>query len=77
MKVSVQHALVYEDYLIPIRNLEKAFKKAGLNIEFELTVSERGDKWVSIDEGCRPPHMKSIEGDSPAMAVKDLAVVRL
>jgi hypothetical protein len=78
MKMSVQHALVYKDYLIPIRALEKSFKAAGLNIEFELTVSEYGNKGVVIYEGIRPPHIISIEGDSPAMAVKHIALaVRL
>jgi hypothetical protein len=78
MKMSVQHALDFKDYLLPLRALEKSFKITGFRVEFELTVSEHRNKWISITEDSRPPHMISIEGDSPAQAVKDAAAaVRL
>jgi hypothetical protein len=69
-------ALIYEaydDYLEPLRLLEGAFRAAGMRIEFDLTLSECGNKWVSINEGSRPPHLISIEGDNLAAAVKDVA----
>jgi hypothetical protein len=63
----------YADYLDPLRFLESAFQASGMKIEFELTLSEYSYKWVSIYKNPRPPHIISIEGDSPAQAVKDVA----
>jgi|LSQA01.1.fsa_nt_gi hypothetical protein len=78
MKMSAKHAVIYQDYLMPLRLLEKALRASGMVIRFELTLSENGDKWIEITEGSRPPHVISIEGDNPAMAVKDVAAaVRL
>jgi hypothetical protein len=79
MKMSVEHALEFKDYLMPLRLLEKSFREAGLtNIEFRAFISEGGDKRIEISFGGRTSKVISIEGDSPAQAVKDVAAaVRL
>jgi hypothetical protein len=78
MKMSVKHALEFKDYLMPIRLLEKAYREAGIHVEFHAFLSSGGDKWVSVYFNGRRSMTISIEGDNPAQAVKDVAAaVRL
>ena len=61
-----------ENYGKPLALLEQSFKEAGLNVEFECEAGKHG-KMVSIYRGGFLQKMVSIEGDSPAQAVKDIA----
>ena len=77
MKMSVQHALEFKDYLLPLRMLEKSFRTTGLNIELDAFLNN-GMKLIGIIYEGKPKNCVSIEGDSPAQAVKDVAAaVRL
>jgi len=62
-----------ENYDRPLRLLEQSFREAGLEIEFYCEISELGEKTVSIYRGGFLKRRASIECDSPAAAVKDVA----
>ena len=68
-----------EDYYSPLCCLEAAFKSSGLNVEFEFNFYPVTNlKYVTITHNGGHKVCVSIEGDSPAQAVKDVAeVVRL
>jgi hypothetical protein len=72
MKMSIQHALDFKDYLLPLRALEKSFRIAGLNIEFDAFVND-GMRLIGIIYDGESKNCMAIEGDSPAQAVKDVA----
>jgi hypothetical protein len=75
--MNVQDVIAFKDYLTPLRNLEKSFKAAGLNIEFNAFINSEMRVIGIIYDG-RPKNCIAIEGDSPAQAVKDVAAaVRL
>jgi hypothetical protein len=62
----------------PIGLLEQSFIAAELDIEFVCAVAADGEKIVSIYRGGFLDKQQSIECDSPAQAVKDVAAaVRL
>jgi hypothetical protein len=67
-----------ENYDKPLALLEQSFKEAGLNIEFVCAIGTGKAKIVSIYRDGFLQRQQSIEGDSPAQAVKDVAAgVRL
>lgn len=73
-----EEANEFNDYIEPIRGLEKAFRDAGVNIEFTLTVWKeietcREGKAVVINYHAPYGNSISIQGDSPAQAVKNIA----
>jgi hypothetical protein len=77
MKISAQHIIAFKDYFVPLRALEKSFKSAGLNIEFDAFVNS-AVRLIGIIYNGKPKRCIAIEGDSPAQAVKDVAAaVRL
>jgi hypothetical protein len=71
MKISTKHLPDFKEYLLPLDLLERAFRAAGVDVEFLAKVS--GElKWVDVDFGYRTGSV-CIEGDNPAAAVKDVA----
>jgi len=62
-----------ENFDGPLELLEQSFKAAGLDIEFVCDVGADKAKIVSVYRGGFLKKQISIEGDSPAMAVKDVA----
>ena len=62
-----------ENYATPLALLEQCFKKAGLDIEFVCDIAADSEKIVSVYRYGFLQKMLSIEGDSPAQAVKDVA----
>jgi hypothetical protein len=67
-----------ENYDIPLALLELSFRAAGLDIEFVCAVAVHGEKIVSIYRDGFLQRQQSIDCDSPACAVKDVAAgVRL
>ena len=68
----------FREYAKPLKKLEEAFIKAGLPLTFHAFTDSFGNKLVKILHKNRSPKIVSIEGDSPAQAVKDVAAgVRL
>jgi hypothetical protein len=72
MKISVQHIVAFKDYRIPLRALEKSFRTAGLNIEFDAFVNSEM-RLIGVIYNGKPKNCIAIEGDSPVQAVKDVA----
>jgi len=67
-----------ENFDRPLALLEQSFKEAGLDIEFVCSIGVGGAKMVSIYRSGFLYRRQSIECDSPAQAVKDVAAgVRL
>ncbi|MDR2953214.1 MAG: hypothetical protein LBU82_08240 [Treponema sp.] len=67
-----------ENYGKPLALLEQSFNAAGMDIEFVCVVGKYNAKIVSIYRGGFLQRQQSIECDSPAQAVKDVAAgVRL
>jgi len=67
-----------ENFDRPLALLEQSFKEAGLDIEFVCDIAADTAKIVSVYRGGFLQKQISIECDSPAMAVKDVAAgVRL
>jgi hypothetical protein len=62
-----------ENYDKPLALLEQSFNAAGRNIEFVCVLSVRGEKIVSIYQDGFLQRQQSIDCDSPAQAVKDVA----
>jgi hypothetical protein len=62
-----------ENYGKPLELLESCFKKAELDIEFVCGLAANLSKFVAIYKGGFLQRQQSIEGDSPAAAVKDVA----
>jgi hypothetical protein len=61
-----------EDYVIPLALLEQSFHAAGLNVEFRCAFVA-GEKLIAISRDGSLKCQQSIEGNSPAQAVKDVA----
>jgi hypothetical protein len=77
MYVEPEYETELSEYIEPLRLLEQSFIAAGLNIEFYLRYDNAVGKFIVIDYNCHG-HIRCIEGDNPAQAVKDIAeVVRL
>ncbi|MDR1637982.1 MAG: hypothetical protein LBR93_11670 [Treponema sp.] len=72
MKISTKHVLDFKDYLLPLSYLEKAFRAAGVDVEFRAQILGETQKWVDVDYGNRAGSI-CIEGDNPAAVVKDVA----
>jgi len=67
-----------ENFDMPLELLEQSFKEAGLKIEFVCDIAADKMKIVSVYRDGFLQKQISIEGDCPAMAVKDVAAgVRL
>jgi len=67
-----------ENFDKPLELLEQSFKAARLDIEFVCDIAADRVKIVSVYRGGFLQKQISIEGDSPAQAVKDMAAgVRL
>ncbi|MDR2729419.1 MAG: hypothetical protein LBB81_00790 [Treponema sp.] len=67
-----------ENYDRPLALLEESFRAAGHDIEFVCVIGADKAKIVSIFRGGFLDKQQSIECDSPACAVKDVAAaVRL
>jgi len=62
-----------ENYDRPLALLEQSFREAGLDIEFVCDIAADTAKMVSVYRGGFLDKQISIECDSPAMAVKDVA----
>jgi hypothetical protein len=62
-----------ENFDRPLALLEQSFREAGLDIEFVCAIAADKAKIVSIYRGGFLQKQQSIECDSPAMAVKDVA----
>jgi hypothetical protein len=62
-----------ENYDDPLTLLEQSFREAGLNIEFVCAIAADLGKIVSVYRDGFLQKQISIEGDCPAMAVKDVA----
>ena len=70
----------FKDYVVPLAGLEACFNNAGVSIEFTLTIWDdktnlKPGKAVVIDYHAHYSNSISIEGDSPAQAVKRVAEV--
>jgi hypothetical protein len=73
MKIAKNDVKAFEEYLKPLRSLEGAFKKAGLRISFHVFDYPVHGKAILINSQKTCIAKISIEGDSPAQAVKDVA----
>jgi len=62
-----------ENYDAPLALLEQSFREAGLDIEFVCATGADLGKIVSVYRTGFLQKQISIEGDCPAMAVKDVA----
>jgi hypothetical protein len=62
----------FNGYLGPLAYLEQSFTEAGLDVVFRGIYTANGGKRVVLRNG-RSIRVVSIEGDSPAQAVKDVA----
>jgi hypothetical protein len=68
----------FSNYTPSLAALERAFRKAGLKISFLAECSPARGKKIHIRKSDKIAWSVSIEGDSPAQAVKDVAAaVRL
>jgi hypothetical protein len=65
--------VAFRDYSTVLSDLERAFRYAGVNIEFCLGLRGGKDRYVQIFYNRKPGNIKFIEGDSPAQAIKDVA----
>ena len=78
MILDQQHKAAFAEYEKPLRNLEKAFFKTGMPVQFFLHEDPFNNKLVDILRYGETRKVICIEGDSPAQAVKDVAAgVRL
>jgi ABC-type branched-subunit amino acid transport system substrate-binding protein len=73
MKVSNYARGAFEPYLESLETLEKSFRQAGLDIVFRGIYTDNGGKRVEILRSGMSGRLVSIEGDSPAQAIKDIA----
>jgi hypothetical protein len=78
MKFDPGSKAAFVDYEASLQLLEEAFNKAGMQIEFACAIAPSDQKYVHILFNGRTNNKQSIEGDSPACAIKDVAkAVRL
>jgi hypothetical protein len=73
VKVSNYARRFFEPYLESLTALEKSFQQAGLDIVFRGIYTDSGGKQVEILRSGLSGRITSIEGDSPAQAIKDIA----
>ena len=73
MILDKQYEDAFNEYLTPLQKLEEAFNAAGKRIIFELFVHSSGEKVIKVIGGCASQKLISIEADSAAMAIKDVA----
>jgi hypothetical protein len=70
--------MAFQGYLVALSELERAFRSAGVNIEFRMRFPGGQNRLVEILRDGKSVCAKSIEGDSPAQAIRDVAeAVRL
>jgi hypothetical protein len=72
MIATEKECVAFRDYLAGLRSLEEAFQSAGEKIEFRLKLHEGKDRYVEILHNGKLTGLKFIEGDSPALAVKEV-----
>ena len=78
MNIQAGHESTFADYAESLRLLEEAFNKAGTPVSFFACVIPSYNKTIEITRIYRKTaahKIVSIEGDSPAQAVKDVAAV--
>jgi hypothetical protein len=67
----------FDGYILPLRGLEASFNAAGVKCEFTLTMwslgGVDGSPAVVINYFSGHSNARSIGGDSPAQAIKDIA----
>jgi hypothetical protein len=74
MAIASFSADFFEGYTSALRSLENSFRRAGLGISFYAYESPIGEKKVGIrNDSNNIIKTVSIEGDSPAQAIKDVA----
>jgi len=73
MIIDAKYADAFGEYKEPLQKLEEAFNAAGKRIMFEPFIDRIGQKVIKVIGGCASQKLISIEADSPAMAVKDVA----
>jgi hypothetical protein len=73
MIINANYADSFEEYKEPLQKLEEAFGAAGRHFVFEPFIDRIGQKVIKVHGGCASQKLISIEADSPAMAVKDVA----
>jgi hypothetical protein len=77
MKIDPCDVEAFAGYMTALRDLEGAFNMAGVGVVFHCLNSAAFGKTVHIKWG-KAENSVSIEGDSPAQAIKDVAAaVRL
>lgn len=78
MKANRKERAAFRDCFAVLGRLEEAFRLAGENIEFRLSLRMGKDRYVEIIRNGTINALKFIEGDSPAQAIQDVAgAVRL
>ncbi|GHV93220.1 hypothetical protein AGMMS50268_37230 [Spirochaetia bacterium] len=70
MKITSHNKIVFAEYLKPLRELERAFRSSGLDVTFKAVTSDTDSKYLEILYAGRRNRVISIEGDSPAQAIK-------
>jgi len=74
MTINAPDTAAFFEYAKPLEELERAFNAAGLHIAFHLFVHPSfGEKVIAVTGGFSSQKLISIEADSPAAAVKDVA----
>jgi hypothetical protein len=75
MKSNLKDNASFKDFMKPIKKLEKAFQSAGIPVEIEFKRTDSHGKVIDVLSKTNPyyRHSVSIEGDSPAQAIKDIA----
>ena len=64
---------VFEEYRASLINLQNAFILAGLSISFNFLIDPNYGKVVEVIKNKKRCQLLSIEADSPAQAIKDVA----
>jgi hypothetical protein len=78
MTIETGSKAAFAEYEASLQLLEEAFNKTGMQIDFVCHTTPLDEKYVHILYNGRTNAKQSIEGDSPAQAVKDVAgAVRL
>lgn len=73
MKIDLLNKEAFADYAEPLRALELAFRKSGASFSFYAWNHPEQGKRILIKHKNVVIRTVSIEGDSPAQAVKDVA----
>jgi hypothetical protein len=73
MKITSHNKFIFAEYLKPLRELERAFRSSGVDVTLKAVTSDTDSKYLEILHPGRPDRVISIDGDSPAQVIKDIA----